>query len=343
MELFVDPIVLTIPKPDSPREVCMNYIEQLMMWSREVKVQRHSFFVSGSCLDASLKAGRFPSRQALLPFLQTSGITSADPNTIDRACASILNNMPYLERRFAPSYLHVHSARAAPNIVQRLDEPVASAFEEALGYLTYAREVVRHPGAESLALVTHPLAADHQVHIDAKIQVPDTSQDSVDLETDIPFVECPQDLMELEGLRTFWLDTARALDWAVSQLVKKSRIQPSTSIKPYRVAKEFNESISKTHLEDHPDLLARVFWQVASLLTGYIPPVSTHTNHPLQKDHRAYQLLDGSGRRWEAWRLWITSGSSAIRLHYWRNHSSHILDCVGPHENYDIGPLPRDI
>jgi len=339
MNLLVDPVLLTLPEPASDVEACLCFVEQLSAWSQEIRAQRYEFFISEACVIALYESGRYPQIHTLLPLWETAGVYEVDCRTAYLACHRVLTNLPYFEDRVSVrgQLVHLGKVQVAPDLVGRLQEPVAAALRETLGYVAYAREESQHPIATDLILVTHPIQDGTDAQIEAVVE---TSEGEKMLTTDLPLVETPEDLLELEGLEGLWEDTDRALRWAVSDLIRKRCLDEGARLAPYAVAPEFNQSIRDNHFDGRPDRLAQIFLKVALLLAGYFPRKETREHHRLRTLGKPLRMQRGStGKSWEAWRLWITRGKLGMRLHYWWRDGQYVLSKVGPHDDYSIGGI----
>lgn len=336
MNLLVDPILLTLPEPGSDEDVIINFVHNLRIWSSELREGTHRFMIAENYDHALRVLNRYPTREAIYELWERADITTIGPGDAFRACMSLLINPFYFDELTLPDSIAVHEdqVQVAPDLVARLHEPVAAAFRETLGYVTYARERTRPALIEELILVTHPINPGEMAQIDAIIET-NTGEDR--LMTDIPIATTPGDLLRITSLSVFWEDTHRALQWAVDELTRARRIAVGTELLRYHTTEEFNESIRRYRFDSRPDLLAHIFWTSASLLTGAITRRRTNDHHPLE--NVACNRHDQTNRVWDPWRLWVTRGKPAIRLHYWWCHGEYILSRVVPHEDYDIGPV----
>jgi len=342
MDLLVDPILLTLPDLTSGTEACLHFIEQLSVWSQEVRAKRHEFFLSETCVEALYRSGRLPEMHTLRSLWKRAGVYEVDCKTAFLACRRVLENLPYFEARVQihDQPVHLDRVKVTPDLLGRLQEPITAAFRKTLGYVVYAKEESQHPIAIDLILATHPIKNDTGAQIEAVVG---TNSGKRTLTTDLPLVETPEDLVELEDLGEIWEDTKQALQWALNNLIRKRYFERDVRLAPYDVAPEFNQSIRHNHFDSRPDLLAQIFLKVALLLGGYYPHTDGKKHHRLGEKRKGKPIRaqnGSSGKSWEAWRLWITQGKLGMRLHYWWRDGQYVLSKVGPHEDYTIGPIP---
>lgn len=339
MELFVDPVVLALPAAHCSAETLRTYVLRLSEWSAEARDSGHDFFVSRGCAYALARDNIYPDGAALRRLWSSADCKiSVNYQTVATACRRITNNVPYLEARVQSEHVAVEcgSVHVDPDLVRRLPEGVASAFKEALGCVAYAREELKHPRAMGLMMVTHPIRDGDEAHVRAEVLADD---DTSTVESAIPMIQSTAELRRIEGLGAFWRDSESAIAWAVSDLCEKG-YPLEHELAKFSVAPEFNQSIEDQHYDARLDRLVQIFHCAARLLTSAIPHVSTKRHHRLKRNHSEIVEHDeSSGRTWEAWRVWVTEGEQALRLHYWWEDGQFTLSKVGPHEDYRIGPI----
>jgi len=345
MHLLVDPVVLCLPEQTAEPDYIEQFFEFLSDWSQLIRVQQDvvedQFFISETCCLALIDSQRYPEFY-LMERLLASGDVPFDAITAYRACRRIIENLPYFEERASLPDLLVYcdSMSLNPDLIRRISQPIiADSLRETFGYVAYAKEVSQHPIASDLILLTHPVRDSEVLMIGVTLE---SNQDGeCELETDLPIVETPEDLYRVKGLQKIWQDTGKAIGWAVDDLKRKRHIGRRAKLAHYLVAPEFNQSLSKCQFYTRPDLLAQCFLKISRLLM-LESHRSTSVNHPL-RDGRNGPPIERtiSGRKWGAWRLYITGGKMGFRLHYWWSEGEYVLSKVGPHEDFTIGPIPE--
>lgn len=336
MNLLIDPIILTLPENTYGKEQCLQFVTSLSDWSSIVISQMdRRFVVTKSCAVALLNdLDRYPTPDNVRRLWEVADIYEVDWRTAYRACKRILE-APYFEDEVSvPMEISYEDIQVRPDLIERLSASIAFAFREALAKVAYAKEISQDPFALSLGLITHPIENGDDAEINGVVN-------ESDLATELPLLETPADLRRIVGLYELWKDTDEAIAWAVDYLKRKRCLPDSAEMAPYSVGADFNASIVDNHYNTRYDRLAQIFVKTAQLLTGQIPHKKAKRNHPLRKDGKPMIRWDeSSGERWEAWRFWITTGSHAMRLHYWWQNGNYFLSKVGPHEDYSIGSAP---
>jgi hypothetical protein len=333
MDLLVDPVVFALPLESEAEDAHLRYVQQLSAWSGELCTMRHNFFASEVCMLALYEAKMYPSGNGFRRLWERSGETDIGYVDALNACRRLMENIPYLEDRISGlRNLEIQESNVNPDLLQRLLDPVACAFRDTLGLVAYARDVIKDTTAESIMLVTHPIEGGSDAHILASVS---PGGKIFEVSTSIPMLCSPDDLLDLTDLEECWQETRQALQLVYRRLVKQRTLKAGAEWATYHVAQSFNESILQYHYNHRSDQIAQIFRKCVLLLTDNLPPNRT-SHHWLDKKNQ--RIVNG----WGAWRLHITGGPIAIRLHYWRRHNKYILMQVGPHENFDIDDPPED-
>lgn len=330
MDMLVDPVVFALPAIEETDEVRMQYIHHLVCWNDELRTSNHNFFVSEACILALYDSERYPSMDALQNLWSFVGEEAIDYRDVFRACKRLFMNTPYLEDRVSELrevIVDRAGVQVRPDLILRLQNPIASAFRETLGHIAYARVTVTDSVASGMLLVTHPVNGNSLARINAPIESKVGSQI---FEADVVLVSEPDDLLALISLSEIWQDTKQAIQWARQKMIREKNLAHDSQMYSFKTAPSFNKSIQKYHYERRPNQLIQIFRKCVLLLSDNLP-YDKQTHHGLGQPnpHR----VNG----WLAWRLHITGSPVALRLHYWRRENDFIFMQVAPHENYDIG------
>ncbi len=339
MELLVDPVVLALPPLSVDKEHCVRFAQQLELWNDTIRRSQHEFFVSWACANVLYGNGQYTDVHSLRRRLMAADVFEFDANTLFTACQHILMNMPYFEDR-VPSCKDVavdgNDVSINPDLAQRLEPEVATALRETLGYLAHAREMVKHPYATDMLMLTHPIPSEGTGVIEAIIF---TDEGQAEVNAKVPLVEQPDDLVRMAGLPAIWQDTNQAINWAIQELVRKRALTEPVQVASYSVGVEFNTSIQTYRFDTQPGRLVAIYTEIAKFLTGITTTQGSVEDHDLR--NVTCNRVDANGCEWEPRRMHLTGRPSSIRLHYWKYRGQYILSRVVPHEDYAIGPVPR--
>ena len=342
MHFLIDPVVLTLPERTADEETILRFVENLHAWSAMFRRKDSNFFVSQAYIDVLYEMSLFPTERSLRSLFLRAEVESIDPKTVLNACSRILSNMPFFEERVeVAEHVAVYhdQVEVDPDLIKRLQEPVASAFRDTLGCVAYAKEELAPPLMAEMYLVTHPVDGP-SASIEAKVETNDKG--TIHLETEFPLLTAPEHLIRIQGIQQVWHDYPKAVDWAIDDLRCTQHLpaDQAQELAPYVFAPEFRDSIERYGFHNRVDILASLYRSIAQLLTRLIPPQSTAYNH-LLRDVQCNRR-DHAGRIWEPWRLWITRGKPAVRLHYWCHKGYYIFSRVVVHDDMSIGPVPAD-
>lgn len=357
MFLLVDPIVLCLPEQTATSNQIINFIKHLTAWDKFIKNNSgDEFLITGKCYLSLLDAGRYPSRELMARLIDNRDDLPVNGNDVYTACRQIIESacFPSFEERIALPLANFATDIVCldPDLLERIPPEIQESFRETFGYIAYAKEIEQNQIASNLLLLTHPIEED-KIDIDIiLLVVPDESDKSEEwrrVKTDLPMAETPQDLLKLRNLTDIWEDTKQAIDLA------KGQECINTNLSPYTVGSEFNQSLQDCQFPTHPNRLAQCFRKIARLLTNSLPRAEWRrasrnrgSHKPLRegRDQSGEQRrININGRDWTAWRLHITGGGNAYRLHYWLSDDTekYVLSNVVTHDRFTIEPINEDI
>lgn len=326
MQLLVDPIVYALPSKHARPDAHIEYVRNLVLWFDEWNSNEHEFFISELCAFAVSDSEQSPCIQNIADLWKLLGETQIGHVDAYRVCKHLLENWPYLEDRI-PGLRdiviyddHVH---VRPDLLRRHTEQIRAAFCDTLGRVAYAKAYIDHEVVQDLLLVTHPIDRAKVANIDASAE---TNSETVGVSADLLLITEPEGLADLVDLVDIWQNTQQAINRKLSGLINEGALPQDTHLAKFYVSEGFNRSIQDYGINRRTGDLDRLFRKCVYLLAGLLS-TNDKENHPLHKDER-----DG----WGAWRLRISGGSLALRLHYWKKKDEYILTQVAPHENYDI-------
>lgn len=340
MQFLVDPVLLTVPGDNATSDDIVSFVEHLYEWNEVISSQEHSFFVSEAYISALSELGRFPEYHTLRELWFKADLDYINAKTVYSACHTIINNLPYFEERAELAGLvevYRDQVNVTPDLVRRLEEPVAGAFRETLGCLAYAREELKPAIVDELYLITHPIEQSSVAHVEAMAE---TSVGQISLETEFPLITSPTHIASVQGLQNVWQNHSMVLQTMCADLAQRHQLPVLPIPASHIFAMDFNQSVERYGFHNRPDYLIHIYEKIAALVYGLIPPQSTRRNHELRDV--TVNDFDVQGRRWDAWRLWVTCGKPAIRLHYWKHEGKYIISRVVVHEDFTIGPVPPD-
>ena len=365
MHLLIDPIVLCLPKSTKQTDID-DFVQYILAWSAFLTDNRNTFYITQECDRALCQYPLDCFRNR--PDTITSRVQ--DRSTILRASGRIINYFlkpnHFLQIENLPELLvYCDEIGLNPDLVERthdeftqricevgeltptsadIVQKAAESLQEAFGYVAYAKEICQHPILSNLLFLTHPINGNSdKIAIKAPLETQDGELPPVT--TDLSIVGTPEDLLRLRNLTDIWEDTGQAIDSA------KDPLGTSTDkrLSPYTVGPGFNQSLQDCQFPTHPNRLDRCFKKIARLLTETLPQQeqrNTREHKPLfeGRDRNGIQkTVKISGRAWTAWRLRITGGGNAYRLHYWYSDGEYILSNVVPHDGVNIDAINKSI
>ena len=343
MHFLVDPIVLCLPSETATSDEISYFIQHLIDWNEFITINQgdDEFCITETCYRALYNAGRYPLQDSMKKLINRSD-SFMNANDIYNACRQIIESAcwPSFEEKVELPGLLVDCDEMilAPNVVERIPSEIAGSLQETLGYVAYAKEIVKHDIALDLYFLTYPLNNSNKIEI--AVTVEDAKQNGYNkhkVETDLPIVESPEDLRKYKSLKDIWKDTEQAIEWA------KGKMNINTGVSHYIVGPEFNQSLENCQFPTHFNRLERCFQKIAQLLTN-------------EKIRGNYELRTGEGANdpqiteivgdstWSAWRLRITEGRGAVyRLHYWKNEGKYVFSHVVDKDEYNICTIDENI
>lgn len=321
MDCLLDPFLIALPSEDSDANRFENYIEELYRWTAEVRKKNHKFWLSWWIFDALEKTKQYPNwNNVQVIKKQHPQVFSA--YDVFRACERELLEPFFIDEVCKNEDLYYESASAIvlpEEIEERLKSNVAQALRETLVYIGIAKRICEEPVVLGLLFASIPVKSGNNL-VTLKIRANDFSKEGaeVEIDTEWPLITSMEQLDGFEGLKSFWQDTQRAVDWAYKQLCTEGKLRPAETFCPQIIrGKNFNSSIKTMHFENRIDVLSAIF-RVAVLATTGKLPKNTKPHKPLRVGDEAdseqvIRQSDGA----TAWRVWVTKGAQAIRLHYW--------------------------
>lgn len=343
MYFLVDPIVLCLPNRNATSDEISDFIQHLMDWNYFIITNQgdDEFCISEICYDALDRTGLYPVQDSIKNLINNRSDLLMDANTIYNACRQIIESAcwPSFEAKVKLPGLLVHydDMTLAPNVAERIPQEIAESLQETLGYVAYAKEIVEHDIALDLYFLTHPLNNSDKIEINVTVE--DESQNKYNehkVETDLPIVESPEDLLKYKSLTDIWEFTEQAIEWA------KAEININTIVSLYTVGPEFNQSLENCQFPTHFSRLNQCFRKIAQLLTNqnigqYALRTGEGANNP-----QIEKKVENS--TWRAWRIHITDGRGPVyRLHYWKNESKYIFSHVLDHDAHNICTIDKNI
>ena len=362
MYLLVDPFVLCAPRPTEQAEMD-DFVRYIVDWGDSLADDRNTFYITQEC-DYALC-------QHPLDFLRfrPHDIKSDiyDSITISNAATQITNyllkpnyflkiaNLPILwvfceDLNLNPDLV----TRTRDEFIKRISEVdeltpevadtvqrAAESLQEALGYIAYAKEICQHPILSKLLLLTYPINENSDtVVINAILETGGGALPPV--ETDLPIVKSPEDLLRHTDLTEIWGNTRSAINRAVVLHKANKTIDPDAQLSSYAVHPGFNQSLQECQFPTHSDRLTQCFGKIAQLLTGGIQNKNElRTAAPPTAPQREEKV---NGRDWKAWRLQIMRGGEAYRLHYWHSDGEYVLsNVVARNAAVRINPINENI
>ena len=348
MYFLVDPIVLCLPEPTATPNQIEYFFQYLNNWSEFIREgQDNKFYMTEGCCQVS--ASKFPYPESIRGYLQNVRGT-LDANTVSSACSRILQNFPswpFLEEEVGLPKLLVDSLVDSdtmcldPDLIRRTPSEIAKPLQETFGYVAYAKEIANHDIASALYFLTYPINGSNKIEIGVTVLIEEGVQevktDLHEVETDLPIVESPEDLLKHKSLIDIWENTEQAIEWA------KGEMNINIGSFPYTVGPGFNQSLENCQFSTHSNRLEQCFKKIAQLLSGehikenYALRTGPAGNNP--------QRTTVVGKKiWSAWRLQITSGRGSVyRLHYWKHQSKYVFSHVVDHNDHNICTIDETI
>ena len=362
MYLLVDPVVLCAPRPTEQAKMD-DFVRYIVDWGDSLTDDRNTFYITQEC-DYALC-------QHPLDFLRfrPHDVKSDiyDSTTISNAATQITNyllkpnhflkiaNLPILEvfcdeldldpdlvkrtrKEFTKRISEVGELNPTSTAVV---QQAAESLQEALGYIAYAKEICQHPILSKLLLLTDPINKNSDtVVINAILKT--EAGELPPVETDLPIVKSPEDLLRHTDLTEIWENTRYAINRAVVLYKADKSIDQDAQLSSYAVHPGFNQSLQECQFPTHSDRLTQCFRKIAQLLTGEIQNKNElRTAAPTTAPQREEKV---NGRDWKAWRLQITKGGDAYRLHYWHSNGEYVLsNVVAKNDSVKINPIDEHI
>ncbi|MCL4298958.1 MAG: hypothetical protein KJ077_24690 [Anaerolineae bacterium] len=339
MNFLVDPYILATPVTKDPILI-EDYLFNLQTWICEVTNNRHKFWLSYYILTSLVNAGLFPTFDRVVELLMDQkGSSSLFDPTIYRAFEQTLVIPPYIDDELGGGCMALNDSTTIiipDQFTKRLNENVVAALKETFAELAYAKEKLTNEIAISLLFATDTSNIQDDT-IGVKAEVCTEEEDQLMVESSWSLITAPFQLNEIENLAEIWEDTNYAVQWAYQDLCNCGVLNPESHILPkFKVGSSFNKRIRDYHWHKRPDYLSKIFRAAVKVLTG-LWKKNTDEVHELRVSSASSRQRVRAKDRATAWRVQVTRGTPAIRLHYWLTLEGVIeLSTVGPHEDYDI-------
>ena len=352
MYLLVDPIVLHLPEAAATSDQINYFFTNLYNWNKFIRTNEgnHTFCMTQVCRLAL--GAEYPSRNSLQSLITRADNCVFDAHTGYGACQYLLQafaGWPLFEQMIALPLdafaFDDEDMSLAPDLVGRVPTEIAESLQETFAYVAYAKEIDNNPIAADLLFLTQPVKNSDKIEIDVHLLIDDSEVDDSDewqhAQTDLAIVGTPEDLLRRSDLTDIWEDTRAAIDWQIIKYRTNGTIKEDTQLSRYTVGPEFNDSLQDCHFPTHDNRLKRCFEKIAQLLTGNIWNYDELRTGPNANDPQRTKTV--ADRVWSAWRLYITGGGNAFRLHYWYSEGEYILSNVVTHDNFNICTINKHI
>ena len=339
MHFLVDPMVLCLPEPKSEPDQILSFFSYLENWSEFIRGgQGNEFYMTKKCCEVSVQ--KVPWDLNLIQGLLNDAGGSLDATTTYSSCLRVLENcfgLPLFEDAVDLPELLVYSDTMSldPDLVKSIPAEIAEALRETFGYVAYAKKIAKHDIASALYFLTHPVNGSDEIEIGVTVE--DEKEKKYKVETDLPIVETPEDLLKHKSLTDIWEDTEQAIEWA------KGEMNINTGSSHYTVGPGFNQSIENCQFPTHFNRLKQCFEKIARLLSEeQIKDNYALRTGPAGNNPQRTTVVDK--KTWSAWRLQITSGRGSVyRLHYWKHQNKYVFSHVVNHNDHNICAIDETI
>lgn len=198
MYFLVDPMVLCLPEPTAQPDQILSFFSYLENWSEFIRGgQGNKFYMTKTCCEVS--AQKVPWDRNLIQGLLNDAGGSLDATTAYSSCQRVLENcfgLPFFEEAVdLPAWLvYSHTMSLDPDLVESIPKEIAEALRETFGYVAYAKKIAKHDIASALYFLTHLVNGSEGIEIDVTVE--DEKEKKYKVETDLPIVETPNDLLK---------------------------------------------------------------------------------------------------------------------------------------------------
>lgn len=324
-EIFIDPIIITIPQEDAAKEEIELYLENLRLWLEEALVAPHTWSYSANAAVRLMEHGRYPTPQVMKRW---TSIYEVDINTRQLSVwtSQILNEEHDIEFRLEQDYLVELDTTSTFIEPEQFHKRWIQPIGKELFVLIAKLGACRHLGS-ALAYGLF-IATSAFINPEKKITISTTivaSEPNLDANADcsciqtFPLLYTPEDLPPPTDMVTLWDEGEKAVHYAIDKYYRhywpNAHSQPLT----FSLLPSFFQTVEEKGIDTQELALKKYIVAMATVLTWDTHELHTRYNlRPLRVDKAADapQTVRDDGAK--AWRMTIIPEGAGWRLHFWK-------------------------
>ena len=342
INVFVDPYLITLPKPCNSVEDLESFINGLLEWSSTLHKDDINVLISQTGLDALYGDGSYPYDHELRGLLQThtnDGDAIADEDTVCQLVMNLLQRTPYLEERIDINDILFDEPTALidPEVfLKRLSPQSSDSLKICLVMLglwqQHSSTTAPSGGCIFATSQDASVAGCQELTVQADVELVDpfcnTSLCVYALPTQVneSFHICfgHADILQQAGCLTLW-DSGKsmsgatdAIDLRINELIQQGSAT-SANIAAYTLGTSFLQSAQKWGFQ-RSDLAMILIDSCARIVAG----IPSKTVKPFRKSDTSPDQRQRASDQALAWRNHLTKGGPGYRLMYWKTTTGEI-------------------
>jgi len=339
----IDTCVLAAPPITSTHDEIVNYVDTLLDWSKLLKEDSVSIFMSEKAAQLMCEVNVYPFRPALKFLFQKKGVLIYDANTVALLIEQLLKETPYLEEYFEITDVLPNDLQTNPNLLSLHSSPVlASDLARIVVILAILRTSCTNPILNH-SLIIKPWDGNIIVNVTTKIDIIETTRDDLEnlpkppkyfegeVLTCTNFREFIMNLNEISIWKTATDD--KGITLATRIAVYKNRLnrkkEPNwDDIHGFRFNSKFLSYMRDCEKGGAPKLVEKTLRAIVETIDG----LNLDATHWLKTGPGGNDPQRTRGND-EAWRRDI---DREYHLHYWKCDDETIeFASVGPHNMFE--------